>query len=315
MPVPIPVTVITGALGAGKTTLVNRILSGDHGLRIAVVVNEFGELGIDGELIAHSTEDMVEMNNGCVCCQLRSDLVATLDQLVARPAPLDTVLVETSGVADPAPLRRTFMINPTLRGRFRLDGVVTLVDAVHLEQNLVDQPPTAAQIAQADVVLLNKRDLVSEAALAEAAGRIRGLNPVAPIRPSVRSDAPLATLFGLETFADDQGIPTDHSHDHPDVETVSVCFEGALDQRLASIWLGTVLATQGGNLYRCKGVLHLDGRDDRVIFQGVYRHLDTYPGRPWGHEPPANRCVFIGRDLDRELLERGLLRCIGDTEP
>ena len=306
---PIPITVVTGALGAGKTTLVNRLLSEEHGLRLAVVINEFGSVGIDADLVAHADEDLVEMNNGCVCCQLRTDLVEALERLTARDQALDAVVVETSGVANPQPLVRTFIVEPSVKRRYRVDGVVTLVDALHFDRQLHDQPATRQQISWADVMLLNKADAVDAGTLDDIAGRLRALNPVAPIRPCRFAEAPVVTLFGLDTFGAERAEEVEPELHHADLETVSAVVEGSLDDRRASMWLGMVIATHGEGLYRCKGVLDIAGRDDRVVFHGVYRHLDTYPGLAWGDGPRQTKCVFIGRDLDRALLTTGLEDC------
>lgn len=311
---PVPITLVTGALGSGKTTLVNRILSGDHGLRLAVVVNEFGDVGIDAELVTHPDDGLVEMNNGCICCQLRGDLVDALERLTARDAAIDGVVVETSGVAEPQPLLRTFIIEPDVKRRFRIDGVVTLVDARALERQLDEQPQTANQVAHADVLLLNKADTVDAAGLDRLAARLRALNPVAPIRTCSYADAEIATLFGLEAFTRTGDSADQGEMHHHDLEAVTVCFEGPLDNRRASLWLGMVLATQGDHIYRCKGVLDIAGRDDRVVFQGVYRHLDTFPGKPWGDAARTNRAVFIGRGLDRALLQDGLTGCLASRD-
>ncbi len=308
---PIPITLVTGALGSGKTTLVNRLLSEDHGLRLAVVINEFGAVGIDADLVSHAEEDLLEMNNGCICCQLRTDLLEALDRLTARDEALDGVVVETSGVAEPQPLLRTFLVEPAVKRRFRIDGVVTLVDAAHFERQLVDQPQTRGQVASADVLLLNKADTVGPEALDAVARGLRALNPVAPIRPCSFAQAPVATLFGLDVFQEVEADDAAHEHElhHADLDTVSVVLDGPLDDRRTSLWLGMVIATQGDHLYRCKGVLNIEGRDDQVIFHGVYRNFDTYPGKLWGDRTRTSKCVFIGRDLDRTLLEQGLSDC------
>ncbi len=196
----IPVTVLTGYLGAGKTTLLNRILSEDHGKRYAVIVNEFGEVGIDNDLIVGADEEVFEMNNGCVCCTVRGDLIRVLSGLMKRKGKFDGIIVETTGLADPAPVAQTFFVDDDVRARTELDSVTTVVDAKHLPLRLKDSREAAEQIAFADQIILNKTDLVSEAELAEVERAIRTLNPIAPIRRAQRSNVPLDTILGRHAF-------------------------------------------------------------------------------------------------------------------
>jgi G3E family GTPase len=195
-----PVTVLTGYLGAGKTTLLNRILSEDHGKRYAVIVNEFGEVGIDNDLIVGADEEVFEMNNGCVCCTVRGDLIRVLSGLMKRKGKFDAIIVETTGLADPAPVAQTFFVDDDVRARTELDSVTTVVDAKHLPLRLKDSREAAEQIAFADQIILNKTDLVSEAELAEVEKAIRTLNPLAPIRRAERSNVPLDTILGRHAF-------------------------------------------------------------------------------------------------------------------
>jgi G3E family GTPase len=195
-----PVTVLTGYLGAGKTTLLNRILSEDHGKKYAVIVNEFGEVGIDNDLIVGADEEVFEMNNGCVCCTVRGDLIRVLSGLMKRKGKFDAIIVETTGLADPAPVAQTFFVDEDVRARTELDSVTTVVDAKHLPLRLKDSREAAEQIAFADQIILNKTDLVSEAELAEVESAIRTLNPMAPIRRAQRSNVPLDTILGRHAF-------------------------------------------------------------------------------------------------------------------
>jgi G3E family GTPase len=195
-----PVTVLTGYLGAGKTTLLNRILSEDHGKRYAVIVNEFGEVGIDNDLIVGADEEVFEMNNGCVCCTVRGDLIRVLSGLMKRKGKFDAIIVETTGLADPGPVAQTFFVDDEVRAKTELDSVTAVVDAKHLPLRLADSREAIEQIAFADQIILNKTDLVSEGELAEVESAIRTLNPLAPIHRAQRSDVPLETVLGRRSF-------------------------------------------------------------------------------------------------------------------
>jgi G3E family GTPase len=195
-----PVTVLTGYLGAGKTTLLNRILSEDHGKRYAVIVNEFGEIGIDNDLIVGADEEVFEMNNGCICCTVRGDLIRIIEGLMKRKEKFDGILVETTGLADPGPVAQTFFVDEDVRAKTQLDSVTTVVDAKHLPLRLADSKEAAEQIAFADQILLNKTDLVSEAELAAVEQAIRRLNPLAPIHRTQRSQVPLENILGRGSF-------------------------------------------------------------------------------------------------------------------
>jgi G3E family GTPase len=220
----IPVTVVTGYLGAGKTTLLNRILSEPHGRRYAVIVNEFGEIGIDNDLVVGADEEIFEMNNGCICCTVRGDLIRIIEGLIRRRGKFDAIIVETTGLADPAPVAQTFFVDADVKETARLDAVVTLADAKFLLERLKDAPEAKNQIAFADVIVLNKTDLVSPEALAEIEARIRGINPYAKIRRAVKADVPLASVLGQNAFDLDRILeiepkflaPEDHDdhHDH-----------------------------------------------------------------------------------------------------
>ena len=224
----IPVTVLTGYLGAGKTTLLNRILSEPHGKRYAVIVNEFGEIGIDNDLVVGADEEVFEMNNGCICCTVRGDLIRILEGLMRRKGKFDAIIVETTGLADPAPVAQTFFVDQDVQDAARLDAVVTVADAKWLSARLKDAPEAKNQIAFADVIVVNKTDLVSPEELREVEARIRGINPYAKLHRSVKSNVPLDAVLGKNAFdldrileiepafldADDHDHAHDHDHDH-----------------------------------------------------------------------------------------------------
>ncbi|WP_454560230.1 CobW family GTP-binding protein [Parapedomonas caeni] len=217
----IPVTVLTGYLGAGKTTLLNRILTEPHGKRYAVIVNEFGEIGIDNDLVVDTDEEVFEMNNGCICCTVRGDLIRIVSSLMKRPGRFDGIIVETTGLADPAPVAQTFFVDEDVRAKARLDAVVTVVDAKHLPLRLADSKEAEEQIAFADVVIVNKTDLVSPAELAAVEAAIRRINPYAVLHRATRGDVPVTALLDRGAFDLDRILSLDpafldngHDHDH-----------------------------------------------------------------------------------------------------
>ena len=309
----VPVTVLTGYLGAGKTTLLNRLLTAEHGRRLAVIVNEFGEAGIDGELIEAATEQVVETNNGCLCCTVRADLVQAIERVTTIAGDLDGILVETTGLADPAPVAQTFLADPAVRGRARLDSIVTVVDAKHILQQLTDHEEAAEQVAFADAIVLGKPDLVDEGSLVATERRLRQLNPAAPIERSDRLDP--ANLFGRGAF--DLGrllaiepnlLDGDNAHEHDNtISSVSLTIEQALDLERFQLWLFRLLRDRGADILRCKGILSVAGIDHRLVFQGVHMTLDRAVGRQWlADERRFSKLVFIGRSLDPALLEAGV---------
>ncbi len=336
----IPVTVLTGYLGAGKTTLLNRILSERHGRRYAVIVNEFGEIGIDGDLIASGDEELFEVNNGCVCCTVRGDLIRTLHGLLHRSASgddrFDAVIVETTGLADPGPVAQTFFVDPVLQENFVLDSVTTVVDARHIGMRLDDSREAAEQIALADQIVLNKTDLAGDRELSDIESRLRRINPLAPIHRTRRAQLPLDAILGRGEFdlgrvqsvapqlpgADrtdaghvrdehcGHGAPAhEHRHDH-EVSSVSLICARPLQRAALIGWLEALVAAQGGDILRLKGIIDLQGEPQRFVVQGIHMLLEGELQRAWKpDEARASRLVLIGRKLDAHTLQAEFDRC------
>jgi len=434
----IPVTVLTGFLGSGKTTLLNRILSEEHGQRIAVIENEFGEIGIDHALVINADEEIFEMNNGCICCTVRGDLIRILGNLVKRRDKFDRIIVETTGMADPGPVAQTFFVDEDINRQFVLDGVVTLVDARHAMLHLDESEECQQQIAFGDVILLNKTDLATQAQLDALEVRLRLMNPLAKIIRTHNAAAPINEVLevggfdldhalarkpeflapeypfewggifalnggeqvllqegpdarmkiallpvtdatadalavaaealvrfwssasvtasntqvmdldlraaGLKTidlqpggcglyaiftqhlpeeFAAEwrdgagavlepivvQAYAAGHSHDDS-VGSVGIRASGPVNPDAFNRWLSALLQANGADIFRSKGILNFAGQELRYVFQGVHMLIDGYLERPWPPGPRENQLVFIGRKLDREMLEIGFRRCL-----
>ncbi len=345
----IPVTVLTGYLGAGKTTLLNRILSEDHGQRYAVIVNEFGEIGIDGELVVGADEEVFEMNNGCVCCTVRGDLIRVLHGLMKRQASatrgFDAIIIETTGLADPGPVAQTFFVDEEVKAKARLDSVTTVVDAKHVLLSLSESREAREQIAFADQIVLNKTDLVSEDELKMLEARLRRLNPLAKIHRAVRSQVALEAVLGRGGFDlerivalepeflnpahgeeghvhDDDCEHDHHHHDHhdhgghadrlhaDDIKGISLSLARPVDGTKVTKWLNDLLAAQGPDILRAKGIVNVAGEDRRLVFQAVHMMLEGDLQRAWApDEARDSRMVFIGRNLDEAKLKAGFEAC------
>ena len=342
----IPVTVLTGYLGAGKTTLLNRILSEQHGQKYAVIVNEFGEIGIDNDLVVGADEEVFEMNNGCICCTVRGDLIRIVEGLMKRRGKFDAIIVETTGLADPAPVAQTFFVDQDVQDQARLDAVVTVADAKWLADRLKDAPEAKNQIAFADVIILNKMDLVTDEERREVEGRIRAINPYAKLHRATKCNVDIKEVLGQNAFdlerileiepafleADEHdhdhhdhghGHHHDHGHHHhhdhgsnlkvyhdEEMQSVSVRVSGDLDPDKFMPWINELVQREGPNILRSKGILAFKNDPKRFVFQGVHMILDGDSQREWKPgETRESKVVFIGRNLKEDELRQGVLSC------
>ncbi|MPZ54978.1 MAG: GTP-binding protein [Rhizobiales bacterium] len=309
-------TVLTGFLGAGKTTLLNHILSRQGTQRVAVIVNEFGEVGIDGQLVISAEENILELNNGCICCTVRGDLTRAVANLLASGRAIDHILIETTGLADPAPVIQSFVLDETLRSNTELDAIVTVVDAQYVVEQMQNEQ-AREQVVFADVILINKADLVSERSLEDLDRLLRSLNPLARIHRTTNCEIDLGHVLGVYAFdlknalKLDPQLLADSTHEHTaDISCVAIREPGAVDATLLTRWLNQLVQEQGKDLLRIKGIIDLDGESRRFVFHGVHMTLDGRPGRPWKPaEPRINELVFIGRNLDPLALRKGFAGC------
>ena len=321
----IPVTILTGFLGSGKTTLLNHILREEHGKRIAVIENEFGEVDIDSDLVVSSDEEIYEMSNGCICCvtSVRGDLLEVIRKLVARTDRIDYILLETSGLADPMPVAQAFFVEDPVLTEVSLDSIVALVDAKHIEQHLdavrhdgIDNQ-AVDQIVSADRIIVNKTDLVDAETVERIRRRIRALNQRSQIDASCYAEVNLDAVLGIQAFEVSQRAASDpafldnhyvHSHD-PDIETCTVRISGELDGEAVQGAAAAVAADYGTDLLRWKGVLAVAGNPRRVALQGVHRIFETHDLDRWPSDHRDSRIVFIGKKLNRSDLTARFEAC------
>ena len=318
----IPVTLITGFLGAGKTTLVNELLRTPPPRRLGVLVNELGDVGIDGELVGDEADGVVELTSGCLCCSVRGELSDSLTSMASIQPTLEGIVVETTGLADPGPVIDTVAWLPDV---LRLDALVTVADARTCLRLLEDPELGEArrQVELASTIVISKSDLVDGDALADARDRLRALNPLAELHLGARAAADHVLASGAfdasraETVSHDHDDDHDHAHDHHDhavVDTVSVEQAGELDPERLDQWLMTLRFFDSAQLHRLKAVLAVAGEERRFVLHGVQGYLDTAHGRPWGDDPRVNRLVAIGRDLDEQMWRSGLSGCVASDD-
>ncbi|GAB4061750.1 GTP-binding protein [Uliginosibacterium sediminicola] len=328
----IPVTVLTGFLGAGKTTLLNRILSEPHGHRIAVIENEFGEIGIDNALLKRrSDEQVLVMNNGCICCTVRDDLVRILGELAAKRAAgeldFERVLIETTGLADPAPVAQTFFVDPGVAEHYALDAVITVVDAVHGMAQLDAHHEAQDQVGFADRILLSKTDLVSAEQQEELSTRLHEINIRAPIIPVHFGKTDLAQILDIDAFSLDIAEALEpeflhhfhHHHHDDDVQSFSIRLSEPLSPIRFRLGLGSLIDKYSAQLLRYKGVVHLAGYEQRVILQGVHMLMALNLAEPWLPDGPRESVlVFIGERLPeaefRAVIDAAVLRTDAESD-
>ena len=307
----LPVTLLAGFLGSGKTTLLNYILKQNHGKRIAIIENEFGEIGIDSEFVIGADDDIFEMSNGCICCSIRGDLIETLNRLLERQQKFDYILIESTGLASSGPIAQAFLIEDEISKSLFLDGIVTLVDAKHVSKNLNEQEVVWEQIAFANVILLNKADLVTKPEMEKLEKQIRQINPTAKVCKTTNAVIDLDKILNIGGFDLNNTLETitfdTHQHETGEtISSVSLSFPGHVDPDRLNLWLQMLLIQEGMNVFRAKGILNVEGSSERYLFQSVYMMFEGRFDKPWGSNSPLNKMVFIGQNLNSQRLEESL---------
>ena len=317
----VPVTILTGFLGAGKTTLLNRILKEDHGHKIAVIENEFGEVGVDSEIIEKTDESIVEMNNGCICCTVRGDLIKILGSLKDRRASgalkFDRVIIETTGMADPGPVAQTFFTDEDVGAYYLLDSILTVVDAKHAATQLDEFREAQEQVGFADRILLSKSDLVSENEIKALSDRLRRMNPRAQMKKVNFGDTPIEEILDIRGFnlnaileLDPEFLGDTHHEHHDEVDSFVFRSDKPFNGDKLEQFLSGMIQVYGPDLLRYKGVLWMKGKSQRVVFQGVHMMMGGDIGKPWGKDKKSSTMVFIGKKLPKDLFLAGLEECL-----
>ena len=324
---PIPTTILTGFLGAGKTTLLNRILTERHGEKIAVIENEFGEAGIDNEILVQNKEEqIVEMNNGCICCTVRGDLVRILGELAEKKRSgklkFDRVIIETTGMADPGPVAQTFFMDDDIHNQYVLDAIITVVDAKHAQQQLDTNEQAREQIGFADRILISKSDLAAEEETQKLLSRMKRMNPRATYERVHFGETDIKKILDVRGFnlnsvldIDPDFLKEDHHHHDDDIQSFVFTSARAMNMEKIEAFLSLLIQSYGNDMLRYKGVLNIEGEPNRMIFQGVHMTMGGSPGKPWlKDEARETKMVFIGRNLPKRIFVEGLAYCVADAD-